>query len=508
MDVDLRRQWDGPLAVWAGEVEGWLVRTGVSPGRSLRTLNALGRFSGWMAVRGLDVSALCEDLVDEYIRDERERSGCRFPAAWQYLPLAKRFFAAHGVMSLRGPASRELGGIPRLDAGPLAGVVVELVGWLREQGYARGTAHSVACTAARLGAWMHRSGHGVADLDADLLERFVMAETSGPLTHPSSARRIVTIRRFLTATGRLPAAVATQPAVVGPAAEALAGLQGWLGAQRGDGPGWIRETSGWVGPFLDQMAGPDGQVRWAEIDAETVNAYVTARGRGYSLSSRRHLVSAMRMLARWALVTGRLGTDIRAAILTGRRPVSDVPRGLTTDQVARILAAADRRRAKGLRDYAIVVLLWRLGLRAGEVAGLELDDIDWHASRLTVRGKGGRVLTLPLPVDVGEALVAHLRARHRAAGRAVFVGSRTPFTALTGKGVSSVVAALAHRAGLGTVHAHRLRHTAATGVLAGGGSVVEARELLGHARTDTTMAYARADLGALRALSLEWGRIG
>ena len=154
-------------------------------------------------------------------------------------------------------------------------------------------------------------------------------------------------------------------------------------------------------------------------------------------------------------------------------------------------------------------MISRLGLRAGEVAGLRLDDIDWHNGQVTVNGKGGRVLTLPLPADVGEALVTYLRdgRPRRAADRAVFVRDRAPLRGLSGAGISSIVAVLARRAGLGVVHAHRLRHTAATQVLAGGGSLVEARELLGHARTDTTMIYARTDLNSLGALVTAWGTV-
>lgn len=162
-----------------------------------------------------------------------------------------------------------------------------------------------------------------------------------------------------------------------------------------------------------------------------------------------------------------------------------------------------------MRDAALVVVISRLGLRCGEVAALRLDDIDWHHGHLTVHGKGGRTLQLPLPADVGQVLVDYLRCGRPASatGRAVFLRSRPPFRALTGHGVSSAVARLARRAGLGTVHAHRLRHTAATAVLAHGGTLIEARELLGHARTDTTLVYARTDIAALRALVVAFGRV-
>ncbi len=156
-----------------------------------------------------------------------------------------------------------------------------------------------------------------------------------------------------------------------------------------------------------------------------------------------------------------------------------------------------------------MVLISRLGLRAGEVATLTLEDLDWHGGTLVVHGKGGRVLRLPIPVDAGQAMVDYLRDGRPtgATDRAVFTRSRPPWVGLGRQGVSGVVAHLAQVAGLGTVHAHALRHTAATAVLAAGGWLVEARELLGHARTDTTMVYARTDLAALRVLAPAWGKV-
>jgi hypothetical protein len=129
----------GPLVMWIGPLDSWLRQAGLSPGRVSRAVNAFARLSSWMADRGLGIADLDEDVIDEHIRAERQRSGARSPAAAQYLPVAKRFLAFQGVLVLRARASRDLGGIPRLPAGPLAGVVSELVAWLRAEGYASGT---------------------------------------------------------------------------------------------------------------------------------------------------------------------------------------------------------------------------------------------------------------------------------------------------------------------------------------------------------------------------------
>jgi site-specific recombinase XerD len=501
------KDFAGPLLMWTGPLESWLQQAGCSPGRTRRTANAFGRLSTWMAARGLTVADLNEDVIDEHIRSERQRSGARSPAAVQYLPLAKRFLAWRGVLVLRGPASRDLGGVPRRAAGPLAGVVTELVMWLRTKGYAKGTALSVADTTARLGAWMSSQKLDIDDLDGVVLERFVAAQSRGPHRHPSSARRIVTVRKFLIATERLRPTEAPVP-VLDAVAQCLQEWGRCVQLERGAGQGWISEQARWARGFLHQVCGPDGQICWNQVDVSAVNAYVAAAGRGYSLSSRRHLVAAMRSLLAWAFRTGKVPSLMGAGVLVPGRPRAGLPDVPTAGHVEAIIAAANRSVPLGRRDYAIAVMVSRLGLRAGEVAGLLLDDIDWHQGRITVCGKGGRILTLPLPDDVGTALIEHLRdPRPADSARFVFLRSRPPLVGLTRQGVSGAIAQLARRAGLGTVAAHRLRHWAATAVLAGGGSLIEARELLGHARTDTTMAYARVDLNALRTLTVPWGRI-
>lgn len=498
-----------PLAGWAGPLSIWLEGQGYAPGRARRAVHAFTRFSAWMADRGLEAADLDGELIEEYVRAEQRRSGSRTPAAAQYLGLAKRFLAAQGVVVPRPAPSRDRQGLPRLLVGPLVEVIAELVAWLKSEGYAHGSAISIACTAARLSAWMDHEGLDVEDLTDEMLDRFVAAQLHRPVGHPSAGRRIAAVRRFLVGAGLLMPAQVAPPADT-PVEIELAAWAQFLRSERSIGLSSVAEYRGWVRRFLEQMAGLDGQVRWAEIDARAMNRYVAERGQGYALASKLHLVTAMKSLMGWAFTTGRVEHGMTAAILAARvRRSADLPRALGPEQVEAIKSAADMTSAVGLRDYAIVVMIVRLGLRAGEVASLRLQDLDWHAGQLTVRGKGGRVLSLPLPTDVGEALVAYLRQARPggAVDRHVFLRTRTPGGGLSGKGVSGVVARLAQRAGLGTVHTHRLRHTAATTVVSRGGSLIEARELLGHARTDTTMIYARTDLDSLRALVVRWARI-
>jgi integrase len=175
-------------------------------------------------------------------------------------------------------------------------------------------------------------------------------------------------------------------------------------------------------------------------------------------------------------------------------------------QVAALLAACDPATAIGARDRAVVMILVRLGLRAGEAARLRLDDIDWAGGQVKVTGKG-REHVLPLPVDVGQALEAWLRLRPPALDRAVFVRTRAPRQMMAPSAISGIIARLSDLAGIDRIYAHRLRHTAAMDVLAAGGTLTEAKELLGHVYTLTTMAYAKVDLASLRELVVPFGQV-
>jgi integrase len=159
----------------------------------------------------------------------------------------------------------------------------------------------------------------------------------------------------------------------------------------------------------------------------------------------------------------------------------------------------------GRRDYAVITLLVRLGLRAGEVAAVQLDDVDWRRGEIVVRGKGRRLERLPLPVDVGEALAGYLRrGRPRTSCRALFVRARAPLWGLTPVAVNGIVGRACGRAGLPPVGPHRLRHTAASEMLRAGGSLPEIAQVLRHRSPATTALYAKVDHRALRELAEPW----
>jgi integrase/recombinase XerD len=245
----------------------------------------------------------------------------------------------------------------------------------------------------------------------------------------------------------------------------------------------------------------------AGITAADVTGFVLSSCPGRAVGSAKLIVCALRSLLRWLHLTGQMPTSLASAVppVAGWR-LSGMPKGLEAGELRGLLASCDRRTRTGRRDYAVMLLLSRLGLRAGEVAGLGLDDIDWRRGELTIRGKGNRAERLPLPADVGAAIAAYLRRGRPATadGRNVFVRVHAPHRALTTGGVTMIVFDTAQRAGLGKLHAHRLRHTAATAMLHAGSPLPEVGQVLRHRSMLTTAIYAKVDRNALAVLARPW----
>jgi site-specific recombinase XerD len=214
----------------------------------------------------------------------------------------------------------------------------------------------------------------------------------------------------------------------------------------------------------------------------------------------------LRAFLRFVYVTGLSDTQLDGAVpkIASRR-LSGVPRSISGADVEALLASCDRRTTFGRRDYPALMLMVRVGLRSGEVAALELGDIGWRCGEIVVKGKANRAERLPLPVDVGEALTAWIRrGRPRCESRAVFTRVRAPHQRLSVAGIGAIVKAAAVRAGLSGVNAHRLRHSAATAMLAGGANLTEIGQVLRHRSMTTTAIYAKVDDSSLRPLALAW----
>jgi site-specific recombinase XerD len=254
----------------------------------------------------------------------------------------------------------------------------------------------------------------------------------------------------------------------------------------------------------------DGKIRLKELCTKDVTDFVLQDSSTRGRRSAQFMTTVLRSFLNYLFQEGRTASNLAMAIpaVAGWR-LSELPRYLEAAQVEKLLRCCDRRRKVGRRDYAILLLLARLGLRAGEVAGLELDDIDWTAGELLIRGKGNRVDRLPLLHDVGRAVADYLRkGRPSCSTRRVFVHCKAPYTGFGSppNTVCGIVRRALARAGLHPRHqgAHLLRHSLATNLLRRGASLAQIGQVLRHQQTQTTEIYAKVDLNALRALAQPW----
>jgi integrase/recombinase XerD len=245
--------------------------------------------------------------------------------------------------------------------------------------------------------------------------------------------------------------------------------------------------------------------QWDRLSAAVVTDFAMAETRRRSTVYAKHKLSELRSFLRFLHVQGYSVVGLAGCVpaVAGWR-LSSVPPALDPEQVDRLLHVHDGESPTACRNAAIVRLLLGLALRAGDVAGLKLEDVDWRAGEVTVCGKGKHFSRLPLPHDVGRALAGYLRCRPRARTRRVFLRSRAPYDALTSGGVVCVATAALKAAGVTAGGAHLLRHTAATQMLRKGASLSEIAHVLRHRHLDTTALYAKVDLASLQTVARPW----
>jgi integrase/recombinase XerD len=233
---------------------------------------------------------------------------------------------------------------------------------------------------------------------------------------------------------------------------------------------------------------------------------VLSRSGMVSVSGTQNFVSGLRAFLRFCFVEGHLEVDLSEAALpvTGRRHTS-LPLGIPAGDAAALLGSCDRRTGLGRRDYALLIVMLRLGLRRSEVAGLRLDDIDWRSGVLVVAGKGDRRDRLPLPADVGDAIAGYLtRGRPVTVHREVFIRAKAPFEPIADGTVASTVRRACRRAGVAEVGSHRLRHTMACDMVTALVPLAEIAQVLRHDSLQSTAIYARVDVETLRLLAQPW----
>ena len=387
-------------------------------------------------------------------------------------------------------------------SGPLGPYAEGFESWLRARAYSPSAVGERLLQFGQLSRWLEREGLTAGELTPARAAEFLAARREAGYVTWVAARSPSLPLGYLRGLGVVPL---PPPAVAeGPLDELLDGYCRYLVVERG----LSERTRGCYVPaarvFLAGRQGSGG-LALDRLCAADVSSFLAAECPRRSVSSARDLVCALRSLLGYLHLEGLIATPLRWAV-PGVADTRDrsLPRGLEPAVVGRLLASCDRRRTVGRRDHAILLLLVRLGLRAGEVAAIRLEDVDWRRGEILVRGKGSRQDRLPLPVDVGEALVSYLRRRPRSDSRALFLSVIAPRGEINRDTVAWAVRAACIRAGLPRVGPHRLRHTAATEMLRAGASLPEIAEVLRHRELRTTALYAKVDRDALRGLARPW----
>lgn len=300
-----------------------------------------------------------------------------------------------------------------------------------------------------------------------------------------------------------------QPAAIAPAFRVRQEFERYLLRERGLAVASIRLYADSVGRFLEYAFG-NAEVRLDQLAASDVIGFVQVEAaRLHHPKRAKVMTTALRAFLQYGRYRGEIVAHLHTCVpAVANWSMAGIPRTISPSQVHSLLAGCDRRSANGLRDYAMLLLLARLGLRASEVVDLRLDDLDWNEGVIRIRGPAQRVDQLPMPADVGAALAHYLRdGRPACCARNVFIRSRAPRRALLGpSAVSCIVFRALRRAGIDSPvkGAHLLRHSLATQMLGGGASLGEIAEILRHRNPQTTTIYAKVDLASLHALALPW----
>ena len=388
-------------------------------------------------------------------------------------------------------------------SGPLARYASGFGEELRRLGYSGSARSRHLQLMARLSRWLDDGQLDVAVLATERVEVFFQARRAAGYVKMLTPKSVVPLLGFLRGLG-----VVAEPspvAAIDPVGLLLEGFGSYLASERGLVEGTVRFYVRIAGLFAVERLEVDG-LDLGAVRAVDVTGFTARVCAGRGLSSSRQVVSALRALLRFLHLEGRTDLALERAVLSAAGSQPSLPRGIAAADVARLLKACDRRTAVGRRDYAILLLLARLGLRGGEVVALRLEDIDWRNGVIVVHGKGPSLLRLPLMEDVGEALAGYLRRGRPSSGeRRVFLRCHAPHIGLAGTGaLRSLIARACQRAGLPYASPHRLRHTLATDLLRGGATLSEIGLILGHRSSTATAVYAKVDDARLRTLARPW----
>lgn len=387
--------------------------------------------------------------------------------------------------------------------GPLAPFAHGFAEELARHGYRRSPISNQLQLIAHLSRWLCAQRLSFVHLTPPVLTRFLAARRSQGYVLWLSPKALAPFIDYLRSIG---CGSVTPKTRMSPAEELLSRYRRYLLETRGLADASAAEYVKMVRPFIATRT-VNGEIDWNGLKPQHLMEFVLGACRRRSRSSASLLTTALRGLLRYLHIEGLTRRALEAVVPSVPcSKLSGLPRSLEANEVERLLRACDRRAPTGRRDFAMLMLLARLGLRAGEVRALTLDDVDWRSGELMIRGKGGRLERLPLPVDVGNAVAAYIQQVRpgTAQGRTVFVRIHAPHRALTSAAVGNAVYMAASRAGLGRVSAHQLRHTVATQMIRAGVALPKISQVLRHRRLLTTAIYAKLDREGLRCVARRW----
>jgi len=397
--------------------------------------------------------------------------------------------------------------LSRVPEGPLAAYLCSFATFINSQGYCLYSIHRQVRLAAGFSQWLQQKGIEVRCMTTNHAVQYLHDRAKQVKICRGDAAALQHLIDFLRHEGVIPTKEVSVRRVT-PVERLTQAYAQYLRETKALAEATIHNYVPFIRRFL-QNHFTDSPVRLSRLRAGDIVHFVQQEAPRLHQKRAKLMTTALRSFLRYARYRGEVALDLVAAVPTvANWSMPSIPRAIAPNQVQQLLASLDRRTAVGRRDYAILLLLARLGLRAGEVVFLELEDIDWQTGSLHVRGKGGLFHTFPLTPEVGQAIAAYLRkGRPPSTSRRVFLRARAPIRGFQGTcGVSSLVRHALKRAGIQapSYGAHQFRHGLATEMLRHGASLAEIGDILGHRHPQTTKIYTQVDLEALRTLALPW----
>ncbi len=394
----------------------------------------------------------------------------------------------------------------RLKNGPHGQLIERYATRLVEDGLAQHGTWRCLNVVEGLLSWTARHRIKVADLNEARVERYLRDRGDKQTIQPGDRAALKRWLSVLRATGTIAAAAESGST---PHEQIFAKFGDYLDTERGLTPKSIVRHLPVIRQFLREVC-PAGRDDLGDIRQECVIAYIERHARDWSPSSGKAMCSSLRTFFRYLHHQGLNPLALAGCVPSIRRwTLASLPSHLSAAQVHKVLDGCDRATAMGRRDYAILMMLARLGLRADEVVTLTLDDIDWRSGEMLLSAKGRQRARMPIPPDVGAAVVAYLRdGRPTSSSRRVFLRTLAPPMGFaSGSAITMIAKTALERAGIhGCAHhgAHVFRHSLATELLRSGATLSEIGQLLRHESHDTTRIYAKVDVETLRTLSLPW----